>query len=69
MDWADLVPYILGDHGGHLFGFMALSIAGWVARSIDKMRGSVEELNVKLAVVINQQADHDRRITRLEDHR
>lgn len=61
MDWPIILPY--------LFGFMALAIVGWVAKSIDRMSHSVEELNVKIAVVINQQHDHDRRITRLEDER
>ena len=50
------------------FGFMALAIAGWVARSIDKMRASVEELNIKMAVVISRTDNHEQRLTRLEDN-
>jgi hypothetical protein len=66
MDWSELVPYV--------FGFMALAIAGWVARSIEKMstamddlRDSVSELNKNMAVVGVQVGEHDRRITRLEE--
>jgi len=66
MDWVTIVPY--------LFGFMALAIAGWVARSIDKladavdsMKLSVGSLNLNVAVVIEKVANHEKRIERLED--
>lgn len=59
LDWIPIVPYI--------FGFMALAIVGWVAKSIDRMSRSVEELNIRIAVIINQIESHDKRITRLED--
>jgi methyl-accepting chemotaxis protein len=66
MEWSELVPYV--------FGFMALAIAGWVARSIEKMsesmdelRDSVSELNKNMAVVAVQVSEHDRRISKLED--
>lgn len=50
-----------------LFGFMGLSIAGWVAFSIDKMRASVEKLNVRVAVIIEKTEGHEKRISKLED--
>lgn len=66
MDWLEIVPYI--------FGFMALAIAGWVAKSIEKMsdamdelKDSISELNKSMAVVAVQVSEHDRRIARLED--
>ena len=59
MDWATVAQA--------LFGFMALAIAGWVARSIDKMRASVEELNVKMAVIIERVESHEKRLDRLEN--
>ena len=58
MDWQDVAAYI--------FGFMALAIAGWVARSIDKMRSSLEELNVKIAIIIFRTDNHEDRLKRLE---
>ncbi len=66
MDWSTIVPYI--------FGFMALAIAGWVANSIrgmsqsmKEMSASVNNLNVQMAVLISQQSDLDRRLSRLEN--
>lgn len=66
MEWNEIVPYI--------FGFMALAIAGWVANSIRQMSASMKEmsesvgrLNVQIAVLISQQSDHDRRLSRLEN--
>lgn len=59
MDWNEVAK--------SLFGFMALSIAGWVAWSIDKMRASVEELNIRVAVIIEKTEGHEKRISKLED--
>lgn len=59
MDWASVMQ--------GLFAFMGLAIAGWVARSLDRMRDSVDRLNIQIAVVIEQQTNHERRITKLED--
>lgn len=52
-----------------LFGFMALSIAGWVAFSIDRMRESVEQLNVKMAVIVERTDNHEKRLERLEERK
>lgn len=56
-----------------LMAFMALAISGWVARSIDLMRLSVEELNTKMGILITRvdyqekRADrHEKRLDRLE---
>ncbi len=59
MEWQEVASYI--------FGFMGVAIAGWVARSIDKMRDSVEHLNVQIAVVISRTDSHEQRISKLED--
>lgn len=66
MEWAEVVPYV--------FGFLALAVAGWVAKSIEGMstsinlmKDSVSELNKNMAVVAVQVSEHDRRISRLED--
>lgn len=50
-----------------LFGFMALGIAGWVARSISNMSESVEQLNIKIAVLLTRIDSHESRISKLED--
>ena len=68
MGWMEVVPYI--------FGFMALSIATWIGkslgslgRSISVMKDSMGELNVNVAVVIEKVSNHEKRIERLEDGR
>lgn len=68
MEWRELVPYI--------FGFMALSIAGWVAKSINDLNNTVKELIVAMTVQKTTQEAHEKRfeihetrITRLEDRR
>lgn len=50
-----------------LFGAMALAIAGWIARSIDKMKDDLSELNTKIAVIIERVETHEKRIDKLEN--
>lgn len=52
-----------------LFGFMALAIAGWIAKSIDTMKEDLSELNCKIAVIIERIESHDKRISKLEDQK
>lgn len=66
MSWDQIVPYI--------FGFMAISIAGWIGKSLGDlgnsvkgMEKSVSELNVHVAVVIEKVGNHEKRIERLEE--
>lgn len=66
MEWIQIAPFI--------FGFMALSIAGWIgkslgdlSRSVSDMKDSVSDLNVHVAVVIEKVGNHEKRIERLED--
>lgn len=59
MEWQEVAKVI--------FGFMALAISGWVAHSIDQMRSSVENLNIKIAVVISRVEAHEKRLSKLED--
>lgn len=57
-----------------LFAFGWGCIAVWVARSIDKLSGSVEgmkdsvsDLNKNVAVVVTRVEAHEKRIERLEE--
>jgi hypothetical protein len=50
-----------------LFYFLASGCAFWVARSISKMSESVEQLNLKMAAVLEKINSHEHRIARLED--
>lgn len=66
MNWDQIVPYI--------FGFMAISIAGWIGKtlgdlgaSVKGMEKSVSELNVHVAVVIEKVGNHEKRIEKLEE--
>lgn len=61
MDWQSVSQSV--------FAFMGLAIAGWVARSLDKMRESVEQLNVKMAVIVERTDNHEKRLERLEGNK
>lgn len=52
-----------------LFGFMALAIAGWIAKSIDAMKNDLSQLNCKIAVIIERVETHEKRIDKLEEHK
>jgi len=47
---------------------MAMGMVGWLVYEIRRTRESVEQLNIKIAVVIRDIDDHGHRIERLEDH-
>lgn len=47
-------------------GTLVAGIGGFIAASLSELTKSVNALNIKVAVVIEQTADHDKRITRLE---
>jgi cell division protein FtsB len=59
--------------------FMALlsllgAVGVWIAKSVDKMRDSVAELNAKIGIIVTQQTndrrtidDHGHRISKLEE--
>jgi hypothetical protein len=51
-----------------LFYVMAGVLSLWVANSIDKMSNSVEDLNVKIAVVVERLEAHEKRLDKLENH-
>lgn len=45
----------------------AIAVFGYFADSVRRVVTSIEELNLKVAVVINQLSDHDRRIVNIEE--
>jgi hypothetical protein len=47
---------------------MAMGMVGWLVYEIRRTRESVEQLNIKIAVVIRDIDDHGHRIEKLEDH-
>ena len=59
MEWSQVV--------GALFYFGWSCIGIYVAKTLHEMGASVQELNVKIAVVIEKVGNHDERIRRLED--
>jgi hypothetical protein len=50
-----------------IVGSLALHIFGRVSKDLDKLITSVDELNVKIAVVIAKVDNHDSRLTKLEE--
>lgn len=50
-----------------IFYFLGSAAACWVGWSIERMRGSVEELNNKMAMILERTDGHEKRISRLED--
>lgn len=46
---------------------LAVATVGWFAYEMRKMRESVESLNIKIAVVIRDVDNHERRLSRLEE--
>ena len=50
-----------------VFAFFSLIIATWIGTSIKEMTQSINQLNIKLAVVIERQDSHEHRISKLED--
>lgn len=50
-----------------VIGTILLGIGGYIARSLGKLTEGVQELNVKIAVVISQLSQHEDRLKRLED--
>lgn len=59
MDWPAVAQWLFyGALGG---------IALYVARSIERMRESVESLNVNVAVIVERVESHDKRISKLEE--
>lgn len=68
LEWSVLAPYI--------FGLMALTIAGWIGKSIGDlgatgklMQESIAELNTNFAVVGEKVNGHEKRIEKLEECR
>ncbi len=55
------LQYVLSSFGG-----IAIMIAGRISSSLEEIRKGQNELNLKLAVVIEQVQGHDKRITKLE---
>jgi hypothetical protein len=50
-----------------VLGSLALQVFGRVSKDLDKLITSVDELNVKIAVVIAKVDNHDSRLTKLEE--
>lgn len=48
-------------------GTLLLLVGGYIAKSLQEISKSIQELNLKIAVVISQQSSHEVRIKRLED--
>lgn len=59
MDWPSIAQA--------LFYTMATAIAGYGVYVLSKLQTSVEELNIKIAVVVEKLDSHEKRLTRLED--
>lgn len=59
MEWKDVAVF--------LFGFMFVGISGWIAKSINSMKDSVNNLNVNLAVLMTEQKNDRRKIAEVED--
>jgi cell division protein FtsL len=50
-----------------LFYFLSSAVVFWVGKSIAKMSDSVEQLNIKMAALLEKVNSHEHRISRLED--
>lgn len=59
MEWKEALTF--------LFGFMFMAIAGWVASSINSMKNSMSDMNVKLAVMLNDQVHDRKKIADIEE--
>lgn len=47
---------------------VAVGMVGWLVYEIRRTRESIEQLNIKMAVIIRDIDDHGHRIEKLEDH-
>lgn len=59
MEWKDVAQILF------LAGWSCIGV--WVARSIDEIKRSVQELNIKMAVYVAHSDNHERRILKLEE--
>lgn len=50
-----------------VIGTLILALATRVAQDLSRIARSVEDLNVKMAVVVEQTTNLDRRVSKLED--
>jgi hypothetical protein len=50
-----------------LFYFLSSAVVFWVGKSISNMSNSVEQLNLKIAVLLEKVNSHEHRIAKLED--
>lgn len=50
-----------------LFYFLSSAVVFWVGKSISNMSASVEQLNLKIAVLLEKVNSHEHRIAKLED--
>lgn len=59
MEWPQIAS------GLFIFGWSCIAL--YVAKCIHDMSTSVQELNIKMAVMIERQSGHEERIRKLED--
>lgn len=59
MDWPNVAQGI--------FYFLGSAVACWIGLSIERMRSSIEKLNVNMGIILERSDSHEKRITKLED--
>ena len=50
-----------------ILGFLASSFLVWLGSEIKKMRESLEDLNLKIALILRDVDQHEHRLNRLEE--
>jgi hypothetical protein len=55
------------EHLLSVIGALLIAMGGYIARCLSQLTISVQELNIRIAVVVSRMDDHDKRITHLEN--